>query len=309
MTDHELTTVEGLVRQYAAELVPRINEEQRLVAYFPSVSAAFLAALVVLRLLGPEVPAGLTLFVTGAFTMAGVGVGEWIVRNNHENARRHLAHTLTATPSRFYHIIVQKFSLEIERQRANTLGSSSKWGRAREPLARAAQEAARSVAYWKQRLATDPNNQVAQQQLDTANGLKKKFETALTELDARSAVLVSFFNECEARLAVLQHTKRDYEEAHKLSVLTEQADSVVSAASTTLALIGQAFIEEARRVGQALGAVERLGILNLAASVPVEHVEALADRIHENSLRERDALERLVAGVSPLRGGNQERKQ
>jgi hypothetical protein len=213
-------------------------------------------------------------------------------------ARRGFERELRAHPARFYDLVIQKFAAEIERQRADTFGSASRWGRAREPLANAAHEAARSVAYWKHRLAGDAANQVAQQQLQTALRLKDKFEGALKELDARSQTLVTFFNECEARLAVLKSTKRDYEESQRLNVLTERADSVVSDATRTLALIGQAFIAEATRVGQALGAAERLGMLNLAASVPVEQVEALADRIHENSLRERDALERLVQGVS-----------
>src|SRR5262245_33728593 len=162
MADRELTSVDDLVREYAVELTPRINEEQRLLAYSSTFTAAFLAALVVLLLIGPGLAPMFTLLVAAAFAGAGIGAGEWIVRRNHRGARRRLVSTLTDNPTSFYNAVMQKFALEIERQRANTLGSNSKWGRAREPLARAAQEAARSVAYWKQRLATDPGNQVAQ---------------------------------------------------------------------------------------------------------------------------------------------------
>ena len=294
----EVTTVEDLVRQYAPELVPKDDWTERVVVHFPVISGSFLVSISLLQILGVYGTLPLTWIVIGSFALSSIGIGELIVRKHIANARKRFTRELAESPLQVYDIIVGKFTAEIEQQRANTLGANSKWGRARDPLAKAAQESARSVAYWTQRLAMDESNQVARQQLETAVKLKNKFDGALVELDARAQTLLSFFNECEARLAVLQSTKRDYEEARRLDVLTEQADSVVSEARMTLALIGQSFLQEATKVAQALGGVERLGILNLVGAVSADHVESLADRIHETSETERAALARLVEGVS-----------
>jgi hypothetical protein len=99
-------------------------------------------------------------------------------------------------------------------------------------------------------------------------------------------------------LAVLQYAKRDYEEARKLGALSERADNIVADARSTLIGIGNTFLNEAMRVGNALGGLERVGILNLAGTVPVNQIELLADRILESSERERMTLERLTKDVS-----------
>ena len=69
-------------------------------------------------------------------------------------------------------------------------------------------------------------------------------------------------------------------------------------ARSTLLSIGNTFLSEAVRVGHALGGLERIGILNLAATVPVDQVETLADRILESSQHEMTELERLAKDVS-----------
>jgi hypothetical protein len=143
----------------------------------------------------------------------------------------------------------------------------------------------------------DPANDVALQQRDTALRLRDKFQGALTQLDARAQVLVGFFNECEARLAVLQYAKRDYEEVKKLGALSESADDIVADARNTLVSIGSTFLSEAIRVGNALGGIERVGLLSLADTVSVEKIETLADRILESSEHERVMLDRLTKEV------------
>jgi hypothetical protein len=144
-----------------------------------------------------------------------------------------------------------------------------------------------------------PENDVARQQRETALRLRDKFHEALAQLDSRAQVLLTFFNECEARLAVLHYAKRDYEEVKKLGALSERADDIVLDAQKTLSSIGSTFLSEAIRVGHALGGIERVGLLNLADAVSVDRIETLADRILESSTHERAMLDRLTKAVIP----------
>jgi hypothetical protein len=296
MDDLELTTPEDLVRRYAPELIPRLSD-----ARFTTHVVGFLGSLVgAMALLGSlNVVGPMVLVVLSGSLIAGGGAAEFFARRRYRFELGRFYRELTASPWRLYETVAKKFGDEIERQRARTLGPDSDWGRARRPLEAAAQDTARSVAYWEQRCSMDPGNDVAQQQRDTALRLRDKFQEALIELDARAQVLVTFFNECEARLAVLHYAKRDYEEVRKLGALSERADDIVTDARRTLTSIGSAFLSEAIRVGNALGGIERVGLLSLADTVAVDKIETLADRILESSLHERDMLDRLTKEVLP----------
>ncbi|MEX2285158.1 MAG: hypothetical protein WEE89_21910 [Gemmatimonadota bacterium] len=302
MDAEDVTTAEELVRRYAPELIPELKREIRIDAH---VTAFVLSAMVsywVLALVvgtGGDLSQPLTFILPAGITAAGAYIAERAVRRRHQSKSTAFSRELSDSPWRIYGIVASKFALEIERQRARTLGPESEWGCARRPLENAAQEADRSVAYWQQRAAMDSSNPLARQQHETAEALRRKFQGALAELDARAQVLLSFFNECEARVAVLQYAKRDVEETRKLGSLSERADDIVAIAGITLAGIGTAFLTEAIRVGNALGGLERVGILNAAETVPVDQIELLADRILESSVRERSALERLAKEVSP----------
>ena len=288
------------MREHAPELVPRLDGLSRFDAQITGLVVSALPAYVLLILaFGQEnLLRPISLVIAGAFIASGSVVAEWLLRRSMQKKTARFFRDLNQKPWMFYEKIAAKFETEITRQRARTLGPDSDWGKSRRPLENAAHEVARSLAYWEQRLATDPGNQVATQQLETAQRLNRKFQGALTELDARAHVLVSFFNQCEARLAVLQSSKRDYEEAQKLGALSERAEDIVADARSTLVSIGNTFLSEAVRVGNALGGLERIGILNLAAAVPVDQVETLADRILESSQHEMTELERLAKDVS-----------
>jgi hypothetical protein len=295
MEELELTTTEGLVRRYASELIPHKNDARlatHTVAVLGSVTLA-LSLLSVLELVGPRI----MLLVMSAFVVPGALLAELFARRRYQTELRQFYDDLRASPWRLYEAVATKFGHEIERQRARTLGPDSDWGQARRPLEAAARETARSVAYWEQRCTMDPGNDVARQQRETALRLRDKFQQALAQLDARAQVLVTFFDECEARLAVLQFAKRDYEEVTRLGALSERADDIVAEARATLSGIGRSFLSEAIRVGNALGGIERVGLLGLADSVSVDRIETLADRILESSLHERDMLERLTKDV------------
>ena len=144
---------------------------------------------------------------------------------------------------------------------------------------------------------TEPGNDIAQTQLTAATHLRDKFTTALSGLDQRARLLVSFFNDCEARIAVLQSTKRDFEEIRKLDRLADGSDEIVTNAQETLISIGNSFVSEALRVANALGGLERAGLVNLAGGVSVDQLETLADRIVESAERDRTALEQVARTI------------
>ncbi len=196
-----------------------------------------------------------------------------------------------------YRFAVHEFRGQIERHRARTLGSESEWGAARAELARAVDAADRSVAYWRVRLAQDPNNELATRQLETATALDAKLGSALGRLDGRADVLRKFYNECEARVAVMDRYNRDIEESRRLERLSGTADMVIAGADAALAGIGASFVREALKVGEVLGDFERLQLTSLAGQAPLDNIEYLADRINESSEREFDTVEKLSRAI------------
>ena len=293
MDSLEPITVEDLVRRYTPELIPQSDPELRVIVMGGVFFVTAAIALTVLGAMGIHAP-GLTLTLTSVTGLAaGLGTG-WLMRRDHRAQLRRFSQDLKDSPWKLYDAVALKFASEVERQRARTIGPDSEWGRARLRLENAAQDADRSVAYWTQRLSKEPD-EIARTQLAAATRLRDKFHTALSGLDERARLLIRFFNDCEARVAVLQSTKRDYEEIRKLESLADRSDELVTQAEGTLASIGASFVSEALRVASALGGLERVGLVNLAGEMPVDHIEALADRILDSAKRDQSALE-LVAG-------------
>jgi hypothetical protein len=198
------------------------------------------------------------------------------------------------TPGVLFDKIASKFRREIEAHRKKVLGPDSEWEQARAPLREAKDEANRSGAYWRGRLEEDATNEATRAQLVSADELEVKFAAALTELDHRSDALLQFFNECEAKLPVLERFRRDHEESLALEKLRERADGTVADAQTALGLIGQQFVSEALRMGQALGALERYELKESAAFVPLDAIEHVADQILSSSQEERGTLATLL---------------
>ncbi|MDG2282908.1 MAG: hypothetical protein P8L45_07280 [Longimicrobiales bacterium] len=75
----------------------------------------------------------------------------------------------------------------------------------------------------------------------------------------------------------------------------------INEAADTLQRIGMGFIEQATRVGEALGAIERHRLKELAGEAPLEQIEALADQIIQTSTEEGETLEALTREVHRLR--------
>ena len=157
-----------------------------------------------------------------------------------------------------YRFAVDEFRGQIERHRARTLGNESEWAAARASLVEAVDGAQRSAAYWRVRLGLDPDDQMFAGQLKTATELHAKLRSALGKLDGRAEVLLRFYNDCEARVAVMDRCNRDIEETRRLDQLSGAADMVIAGAETALAGIGASLLREARKMGEVLGSFERL---------------------------------------------------
>lgn len=198
-----------------------------------------------------------------------------------------------AAVAKVHRFAAREFREQVGRHRERALGADSEWGMARAALAGAADEARRSVAYWEARVRQEPDNQLAPGQLRAASDLDGKLRSALGKLDARADTLLRFYNECDARLSLMDRYNQDVEETRRLEELSGRSDVAIAGAEGTLVAIGELFVREARAVGRALGGLERVPIKSLAGDAPLDDVEYLADRIIESSDAERRAVEEL----------------
>ncbi|WP_419166845.1 hypothetical protein [Candidatus Palauibacter sp.] len=228
-------------------------------------------------------------------------------RRRRSEIRKTVAHGIAAYRNgepwavvRVHEFAVAEFRERIAEHRARTLGADSEWGRARASLAEAADEAQRSSAYWHERLRAEPGGELARAQGRIANRLEAKLGEALGKLDARAAALRKFYNGCDARLSVMDRCNRDLEESRRLEELSGRADIVIAEAQGVMESIARAFVAEAHTMGEALGVVATVGIKSLAGEASVDNIEYFADRIIEDSDRERSALEDLDRRSIPL---------
>ncbi|MDE2720371.1 hypothetical protein [Candidatus Palauibacter polyketidifaciens] len=199
---------------------------------------------------------------------------------------------------RVHDYAVTEFRERIQAHRERTLGRGSEWGQARSELTRAADEAQRSAAYWRERLRDEPESELARTQGRVADRLEAKLGEALRKLDGRAAALRKFYNDCDARLAVMDRCNRDIEESQRLEELSGKADVVIAEAEGTIQALALQFVAEARNIAEALGGVATVGIKSLAGEAPVDNIEYLADHIIESSDRERSAIEDLERQLS-----------
>ena len=121
--------------------------------------------------------------------------------------------------------------------------------------------------------ARRPESELAGAQGRVADRLEAKLGEALGKLDARAVALRKFYNDCDARLAVMDRSNRDLEESQRLKELSGRADIVIAEAQGTMEAIARAFVAEARAIGDALGIVATVGIKSLAGVAPVENIE------------------------------------
>ena len=199
-----------------------------------------------------------------------------------------------------YELAVREFREQIKTHRARTLGANSEWAIARGSLATRADDAQRSVAYWRARVREEPGNQLAATQLKTALGIDGKVRSALVKLDAKADALLRFYNDCEAKLALMDRYSSDLDETRRLEELSGTTDVAITNAESTLAAIGEQFVREAQAVGRALSGLERVQIKSLAGEASLDNIEYLADRIIESSDAERRAVENLDKALNQI---------
>ena len=193
---------------------------------------------------------------------------------------------------------VKQFRAAIESHRAKTLGGDTEWGKARESLTQRAgpgravgrvlegsHGAEPGRTSWPGGSSRSPRNS------GPSSGSR------WGKLNRRADVLLNFYNECDARLAVMDRYNRDMEETRRLEELSGKADMVIAGAQGALAAIGEEFVREAQAVGRALGGLAEVQIKSLAGEAPLDNIEYLADRVIENSESEERAIGALDRGV------------
>ena len=188
---------------------------------------------------------------------------------------------------------INDFRERIERQRARTLGSGSEWGQARDRLLRHRDEAQRSVAYWRERRREEPGHELSDVNLKVAEALDAKLEEAVGRADARADVLRRFYNDCEAKLKVLDRRSRDVEETRRLAELSDRADMEIEAAESVIETIARDFLREAAMIEWALAGADKAGVQSLASGASMENIESLADQIINASERQSSEVKAL----------------
>jgi len=290
----EAGNVAELVATFAPKLLPTLERADLVGTAFSMGFIGAIIALIAAQLAGLAVSGvGVAMGVMSLGGAVGAVIGVYERRARHRRSVRHFTLTCESNPLPLYEKIAQHFKVQINVSRARMLGPQSDWHRSRAPLEAAKDEADRSVAYWSERLKEDKENSVAVLQLTTAKSLKSKFSDALRELDSRSDALLSFFNRCEAKLAMLEQTRSDHMESERLAALSDRAGEVVNEAASALDLIGQTFLRDTANVGQAIAGLRQLHAKELAGPLPLEHIELVADRIIEVWQEDNEALAQL----------------
>ena len=232
-------------------------------------------------------------------TAAGAFVRLWKIR---ASVKQGIAAYERGEPwavARVHEYAVEEFRNRVAEHREQTLGDSSEWGRARASLMKAASDAQRSAAYWRARLRQEPSNEFAKSQKDVSDRLQAKLAKAFEKLEARSVALRRFYNECDARLVAMDRRNRDLEEFRRLEELSGRADMIIAHAEGTIYALATAFVAEARAFADALGGVATVSITALAGEAPLDNIDYFADRIIEDSDRDRAAIEDLERRLAP----------
>ena len=253
----------------------------------------FIGTLTVVAFLVPESSgvSGVGMITTTVGLIISLLAGIWLGRHRHARSRSAFVRKRMAAYADGDAMLLQQvqdyaikhFRQLVEEHRARTMGPDSEWARARAPLTEAVDEADRSVAYWRERLASDPDNDAAARQYRIVKGLEEKLRSALSKVDERADLLTKFYNDCEAKLAVMDRCKQDIVETAKVEELSSKAEVVVAQAEGSIQALAHAFVDEAQRIGRVLGETAGAHYKMLAGEAPLEDIEYLADKVVECS--------------------------
>lgn len=286
----EAPDVASVISVYAPELEPQ--PPSLLLTWVGWIVGALFAGGL---LFGPDISqrpslllAAFAVSVTGSWATS-VGVFRWRQVQYDRLVEKH--------PYELHERLAAKFRAEIAEHRERLLGAETDWQKSRSELRRAAEQARSSLEYWSERWLEDPNAEAALSQRGTAQAIHAKLTNALGELDRREAALLGFFAECDRKLRILERSRSDHVESRILSDLTKHADDIVIDATLALEAIGRSFVQEATRVGRALGALQRVQLKESAGDVEAEGVERVAEKILQAAQDEERELAQLMKQV------------
>jgi hypothetical protein len=98
-------------------------------------------------------------------------------------------------------------------------------------------------------------------------------------LSSRTDAIHTFLARCEAKLSVLEASRRDMEYSDRLAALSQRAGDVIGEAQHTVQALGKDFVLLAYSISEALQIMEREWLSHTAADVPVSDIESVADQI------------------------------
>lgn len=292
--------VDDLLARVAPGMVPRLGIEERFGPYMVGFMLGAVAVGGVLEASGGTAGGLATALLLAMALVITVVVGEGASRLSHRAGLARHRRWLRDRPDEVQGRLADLLRTRIERRREELLGPGSDWARARDPVDTAAHEAGASLAYWRERAAQDADDPTVTAHLATAERLAEKLERARDSLDRRSTALREFFDRCNAKLAVLERSRRDLAESRRLTGLAQEADVTVERAHGALEGIAMRFVDDARQVAVALAGLDRTLLLDQAAQGPVEAVEEVADRILASEVEAERALGRLTSGLDRL---------
>jgi hypothetical protein len=292
-TTAEQEDLRNLVVQLAPELIPNPNSRWVTYAVIDLCAACLGVFGVLLGLTGPQ---AIALALT--FGSLGLFVAHLETKDLARERERALSQALDPSNGAMRSALLAGLRRVIARKRAEVLGKDSEWERAHRPLLDASHEADRSLRYWEERAKVEPESEIVRKQLDVSARLSRKFSVALRGLNRRSEALRVFIDQCEAKLLVLESKSRDYEETERLADLAARADDLVEGAEATLQMLGRQFIETAHVVGDTLASLQLVHLRDLAAEVPLDQLEAVADRIVECTDEQERSIEELTQRLS-----------
>lgn len=286
-----------LIRLVAPDLLS--SSQYRLEFYGPAGAVSGYAALWLAYLIGVQAYGSETLIViigVGA-AVAGAVIAEpvrrWYVRRREQR----LVQGASDPRSPIQGVIIQRLRERIGMERDEALGPASELEEARRSLRDAHHEASRAVLYWLERRRQEPNNKLAESNLDTAQALRSKFAAAVAEIDKRTDALRSFLDHCEAKIATLKIGANDIEQTQRLAALAVRADSLIDETSRSVSAMGAVFVAKATTVAQALGSLERTWLRHAAGELPLDHIDKVADEILQRSVEQERDLQQLESSL------------
>lgn len=281
---------QDLLQRYAhASPEPRLREAR--IGPYLICATVWISSVVLVG--GPGSLLGLLLIPAGL--AAAVGAAELLARVFHQHAHSAwLEAGATVNWVKVHERVVTELKASIQRSRTALLAPNSKMAAHRLQLEQGADEANRSVTFWRDAVEGEPDSAANKAQLDTAVELERKLRDAVQRLDERKERMTAFLNQCEVKADALEFSRRKLEESNKLASLADRTPNVIADAEAALDRLGREFLDDAIHAFTALGGLERFHLTEVAGDLPLASIEDVADEIVRSSQREEEVFEELA---------------